>query len=104
MIWKLIDRDTDPTNSQIEWAFNVGDQVKIRLVNDLAQNHPMHHLFHIQGAGRFLVMSRDVVPEPTLVSKNTVFVRSNQTADIRLSPTQVCGWPTATSPNTARAA
>ena len=56
MIWKLVDRDTGKANWEIDWAFEVGDQVKIRLVNDLDQDHPMHHPFHIHGAGRFLVL------------------------------------------------
>ena len=54
MIWKLVDRDTGKENWEIDWAFRVGDQVKIRLVNDMDQDHPMHHPFHIHGAGRFL--------------------------------------------------
>lgn len=65
----------------------------------------MHHQFHIHGAGRFLVLSRDGVPDANLVWKDTVLVRSNQTVDICLmSRTRAYGWPTATSPNTARAA
>ena len=62
MIWKLVDRDTGKENWEIDWAFRVGDRVKIRLVNDMDQDHPMHHPFHIHGAGRFLVLARDGVP------------------------------------------
>ena len=40
---ELVDRDTGQANWEIEWAFTVGDQVKIRPVNDLDQDHPMHH-------------------------------------------------------------
>ena len=47
MIWKLVDRDTGPATGHIDWAFTVGDRVKIRLVNDLHQDHPMHHPFYI---------------------------------------------------------
>ena len=57
MMWKLVDLDTGLENWQIDWAFRVGDQVKIRLVNGMDQDHPMHHPFHIHGAGRFLVLS-----------------------------------------------
>ena len=63
MIWKLVDRDTGKENWEIDWAFRVGDQVKIRLVNDMDQDHPMHHPFHIHGAGRFLVLARDGEPD-----------------------------------------
>ena len=41
MRWKLVDRDTGAENARIEWQFRVGDQVKIRLVNDMDSDHPM---------------------------------------------------------------
>jgi FtsP/CotA-like multicopper oxidase with cupredoxin domain len=92
MIWKLVDRDSGKANGAIDWAFAVGDRVKIRLVNDLAQDHPMHHPFHIHGAGRFLVLSRDGVPDANLVWKDTVLVRSGQTVDILLCVTNPGLW------------
>ncbi|MFN0092561.1 MAG: heavy metal-binding domain-containing protein, partial [Acidimicrobiales bacterium] len=64
MIWKLVDTATGKENGQIDWSFRVGDLVKIRLLNDLDQDHPMHHPFHIHGAGRFLVVARDAEVEP----------------------------------------
>ena len=92
MIWKLVDRDAGTENWQIDWAFRVGDQVKIRLVNDMEQDHPMHHPFHVHGAGRFLVISRDGVPEPNLVWKDTVLVRAGETVDILLDVTSPGRW------------
>src|SRR5437763_1861016 len=84
MIWQLIDRDTGKANWEIDWAFKVGDQVKIRLLNEMDQDHPMHHPFHIHGAGRFLVLSRDDQPEANLVWKDTVLIRPGETVDILL--------------------
>ena len=72
MRWKLIDKATGDENAAIDWRFRVGDQVKIRLLNEMAGDHPMHHPFHVHGAGRFLVLSRDGVVEPNLVWKDTV--------------------------------
>jgi uncharacterized cupredoxin-like copper-binding protein/predicted RNA-binding Zn-ribbon protein involved in translation (DUF1610 family) len=92
MIWRLVDRDTGKANWEIEWSFRVGDQVKIRLVNDMAQDHPMHHPFHIHGAGRFLVVSRGDEPEPNLVWKDTVLVRAGETVDILLDVTNPGLW------------
>jgi len=92
MIWQLVDVDSGRVNWEIDWAFHVGDRVKIRLVNDLAQDHPMHHPFHVHGAGRFLVLSRDGVPDTNLVWKDTVLVRSNQTVDILLCVTNPGLW------------
>ena len=50
MRWKLVDRDTGAENTAIDWRFRVGDRVKIRLVNEMDSDHPMHHPFHIHGA------------------------------------------------------
>ena len=84
MRWKIVDRATGAENRAIDWRFLVGDQVKIRLVNEMDSDHPMHHPFHIHGAGRFLVLSRDGVVEPNLVWKDTVLVRTGETVDILL--------------------
>jgi FtsP/CotA-like multicopper oxidase with cupredoxin domain len=92
MRWMLIDRDTDAENAAIDWRFRVGDQVKIRLLNEMAGDHPMHHPFHIHGAGRFLVLSRDGVTEPTLVWKDTVLVRTGETVDILLDVSNPGRW------------
>jgi FtsP/CotA-like multicopper oxidase with cupredoxin domain len=92
MRWKLVDRDTGDQNAAIDWRFRVGDQVKIRLLNEMAGDHPMHHPFHVHGAGRFLVLSRDGVPESSLVWKDTVLVRTGETVDILLDVTNVGRW------------
>jgi FtsP/CotA-like multicopper oxidase with cupredoxin domain/cation diffusion facilitator CzcD-associated flavoprotein CzcO len=90
--WKLIDRETGAENAAIDWRFKVGDQVKIRLLNEMAGDHPMHHPFHVHGAGRFLVLSRDGAVEPNLVWKDTVLVRTGQTVDILLEVTNAGRW------------
>jgi FtsP/CotA-like multicopper oxidase with cupredoxin domain len=92
MRWKLIDRETGAENAAIDWHFRVGDQVKIRLLNEMAGDHPMHHPFHVHGAGRFLVLSRDGAVEPNLVWKDTVLVRTGETVDILLDVTNVGLW------------
>jgi FtsP/CotA-like multicopper oxidase with cupredoxin domain len=92
MIWQLIDRETGAQNGAISWAFTVGDQVKIRLVNEMVSDHPMHHPFHVHGAGRFLILSRDDEPESNLAWKDTVLVRSGQTVDILLDVSNPGLW------------
>jgi FtsP/CotA-like multicopper oxidase with cupredoxin domain len=62
--WLIVDKDTGDRGHAIDWRFRVGDQVKIRIVNEKDSDHPMHHPFHIHGAGRFLVLSRDGITEP----------------------------------------
>ena len=92
MRWKLVDRSDDAENDAIKWQFRVGDRVKIRLVNEMDSDHPMHHPFHIHGAGRFLVLARDGVVEPNLVWKDTVLVRLGETVDIVLDVTNIGRW------------
>ena len=92
MIWQLIDKETGAENAAITWAFRVGDRVKIRLANEMDQEHPMHHPFHIHGAGRFLVLARDGEPETNFVWKDTVLLRAGQTIDILLEVTNPGLW------------
>ena len=92
MRWILLDRTTGAENQAIDWRFRVGDQVKIRLVNEMDSDHPMHHPFHVHGAGRFLIMGRDGVVEPNLVWKDTVLVRTGETVDILLDITNPGLW------------
>jgi FtsP/CotA-like multicopper oxidase with cupredoxin domain len=92
MRWKLIDRATGAENAAIDWRFRVGDRVKIRLVNEMDSDHPMHHPFHIHGAGRFLVLGRDGVVEPNLAWTDTVLVRTGEVVDILLDVTNPGVW------------
>jgi FtsP/CotA-like multicopper oxidase with cupredoxin domain len=92
MRWKLIDRATGAEGAAIKWRFRVGDRVKIRLANEMDSDHPMQHPFHIHGAGRFLILSRDGLPEPNLVWKDTVLVPTGQIVDILLDVTHPGVW------------
>jgi FtsP/CotA-like multicopper oxidase with cupredoxin domain len=92
MRWVLVDRRTGKRNSAIEWSFHLGDRAKIRLVNEMDSDHPMHHPFHIHGAGRFLVLTRNGVVEPNLVWKDTVLVRTGEVVDIVLDVSNPGLW------------
>jgi FtsP/CotA-like multicopper oxidase with cupredoxin domain len=92
MIWELRDERTRAVNDEIDWTFRVGDRIKVRLVNGMDQDHPMHHPFHIHGAGRFLVLSRDGAAERNLAWKDTVLVRSGETVDLVLEVTNPGRW------------
>jgi FtsP/CotA-like multicopper oxidase with cupredoxin domain len=50
MRWKLVDRPSGAENAAIDWRFRVGDRVKIRLINEMDSDHPMHHPFHLHGS------------------------------------------------------
>jgi FtsP/CotA-like multicopper oxidase with cupredoxin domain len=90
--WKLIDRATGDENHGIAWKFRVGDWVKIELVNEMDSDHPMHHPFHVHGAGRFLVLDRDGVEEHNLMWKDTVLIRTGEVVDILLEVTNPGRW------------
>jgi FtsP/CotA-like multicopper oxidase with cupredoxin domain len=82
MHWRFLDRTAGVDSTAIDWRFSVGQRVKIRLINEMDSDHPMHHPFHLHGAGRFLVLARDGIVEPNLVWKDTVLIRTGQTVDI----------------------
>jgi FtsP/CotA-like multicopper oxidase with cupredoxin domain len=92
MRWKLVDRATGKENGAIDWRFRVGDQVKIRLVNEMGSDHPMPHPFHVHGAGRFLVLARDGAAETNLGWKDTVLVKTGETVDILLDVSNPGVW------------
>ena len=91
MRWKLVDRDSGKSNADIDWSFDEGDQVKIRLLNEMESDHPMHHPFHIHGE-RFLVLARDGMPETNVVWKDTVLVRTGETVDILMDASNPGLW------------
>jgi FtsP/CotA-like multicopper oxidase with cupredoxin domain len=90
--WKFVDKATGAANHDIDWRFRVGDRVKLRLVNEMDSDHPMHHPFHVHGAGRFVILSRDGVREQNLVWKDTVLVRTGETVEILLDVTNPGIW------------
>ena len=90
--WSLVDKDTGAANHAIDWQFRVGDRIKLRLVNEMDSDHPMHHPFHVHGAGRFFVLARDGVADDNLVWKDTVLVRTGETVDILLDVTNAGIW------------
>ena len=105
MRWMPVDRTTGAANAAIDWHFTEGDRVKIRLVNEMDSDHPMHHPFHLHGAGRFLALARDGVPEPNLVWRTPSWSAPGRPwTSCSTSATRGCGWRTATSPSTCKAA
>jgi FtsP/CotA-like multicopper oxidase with cupredoxin domain len=81
MSWQMIDRETGAANHAIHWSFARGERVKLRIENDPHSDHPMQHPIHLHGQ-RFLVLSRDGVPEANLAWKDMVLVRTGETVDL----------------------
>ncbi len=89
--WILRDLDTGLENDAIDWRFRRGDVVKIRLRNDRGAVHAMQHPIHIHGQ-RFLVLSRDGVPNDNLVWKDTTLLPAGSTADLLLELSNPGRW------------
>ncbi len=79
--WILRDVETGRENMEIDWRFEVGDRVKLRLVNRRDTLHPMHHPIHLHGQ-RFLVLSVDGVPVEHPSWKDTVLVPVGSVVDL----------------------
>jgi FtsP/CotA-like multicopper oxidase with cupredoxin domain len=85
--WKLMDGETGAVNQDIDWSFTVGDQVKVSIVNASPMQHPIH--FHGE---RFLVLSRNGIPNENLLWKDTVLVPAGQAVDILVDLSNPGAW------------
>ena len=89
--WIVRDPATGSENMDIQWEFEVGDVVRIRLHNERRSFHAMQHPFHIHGQ-RFLVLARNGVPNENLAWKDTVLLPAGTTTDILLEITNPGRW------------
>lgn len=89
--WIIEDNDTKKQNMDIIWKFKQGEPVKIRMYNDPNSAHPMQHPFHFHG-NRFVVLSRNGVPETNMVWKDTALVQAGETVDVLLETTNPGKW------------
>lgn len=89
--WILKDRRTGAENGDIDWAFDVGETVKIRIFNTPDSFHPMNHPIHIHGQ-RFLVLALDGVENVNLVWKDTAIVPVGSTMDLLVEMSNPGEW------------
>ena len=89
--WKITDAATGKSNMDIDWTLKQGQPVKIEIYNDPNSPHPMQHPIHFHGQ-RFLVVSRNGVKQTNLVWKDTTLVKSGETVDIVLDPSNPGTW------------
>ena len=89
--WILRDPATGRENRDIAWRFQVGDVVKLRLVNTRAAFHAMQHPIHIHGQ-RFLVLSVNGVPMENRVWKDTMLLPVGSSSEILLELTNPGTW------------
>lgn len=89
--WVLREPSTQRENMDIEWTFQQGDVVKIRLFNDPESFHPMAHPVHLHGQ-RLLVLERNGVRTQNLVWKDTVMIPVGTTVDLLVELTNPGDW------------
>lgn len=89
--WDLVDKDTGLKNMDIDWAFQKGDTVKIRIENKADSMHPMQHPIHLHGQ-RFLVLNKDGIQQTNLAWNDTVLVPAGSTYDIMVEMNNPGKW------------
>ncbi|MDX1396684.1 MAG: multicopper oxidase family protein [Gemmatimonadota bacterium] len=89
--WILRDPASGAENEAIDWSFEVGDVVRIRVHNDRDAFHAMQHPLHIHGQ-RFVVLEQNGLPNDNLVWKDTVLLPAGSTTDILLEVSNPGRW------------
>jgi len=89
--WVLLDEDTGKKSMEINWQWEVGDMVKIRVFNDPSSFHPMNHPFHVHGQ-RFVVTHIDGVENRNMGWKDTTIIPVGSTIDILVDVTNPGKW------------
>jgi FtsP/CotA-like multicopper oxidase with cupredoxin domain len=89
--WKIIDQAAGKANHDIDWAFECGVLVKIRIENPSDSDLPMPHPMHFHGQ-RFLVLRRNGSINDNLVWKDTVLVGMGDVVDILLDTSNPGTW------------
>ncbi len=91
VVWKLVDQDSGKVNQDIDWQFELWEQVVIEIDNDKHADHPMQHPIHFHGQ-RFVVIERDGVINDNLQWKDTVLLETGEKIKILLDNTNPWIW------------
>jgi len=89
--WKLVDQETKYENLDIDWQFNKGDMIKIKIFNDDKSMHPMQHPIHIHGQ-RFLVLSTNNTQTNNFVWKDTALIQTGDTVELLVQMDNPGDW------------
>lgn len=89
-LWHLVD-EAGEKDMDIRWNIPKGTPTLVELYNDPRSMHPMQHPIHFHGQ-RFLIVSRDGVPETNLVWKDTVLVKSGERVRVLLDTSNPGTW------------
>jgi suppressor of ftsI len=89
--WVLRDEASGRENEDITWKFEVGDVVRVRLINDRHTLHAMAHPIHIHGQ-RFLILSVNGRKTTNYVWKDTVLVPTGSVVELLLEISNPGMW------------
>jgi FtsP/CotA-like multicopper oxidase with cupredoxin domain len=89
--WFVRDVATGAENMDIAWSFELGDVVRLRIRNQPASMHPMHHPMHLHGQ-RFLVLERDGVRNENFVWKDTAVIPLGSVVDLLVEMSNPGDW------------
>ena len=89
--WVLRDPDTGKENMDIDWTFQRGEVVKLRLANERRSMHAMQHPVHLHGQ-RFLILAVNGVRNENLVWKDTVLIPAGSTVDLLVEMANPGRW------------
>lgn len=89
--WQIADENTGRKNMGIDWVFQKDGVSKIEIYNDPHAMHPMQHPIHFHGQ-RFLILSRNGVPEKNLVWKDTVLIPAGQKVELLFDASNPGNW------------
>ena len=89
--WIIRDARTGKENMDINYKIKKDEAKKIRIFNNPKSMHPMQHPIHLHGQ-RFVVLSRDGVPNVNLAWKDTVLVPAGSTVDLLVNFTNPGQW------------
>lgn len=91
--WVIEDTDTGLRNDEIDWSFQTGDLVKVRINNDENGMHPMQHPIHFHGQ-KFVILAKDGELNDNLQWKDSVLIPAGQTYDILVDMSNPGTWMT----------
>lgn len=89
--WIFRDLKSGAENEKINWTWNLGEPVVIRIMNDSTSTHPMPHPIEFPGQ-RFLVVNVDGVRNLALAWKDVYLVPVGSTVELVLDPVASGEW------------
>lgn len=89
--WIIEDTDTGAKNDEIDWSFEQGEMVKVRIYNDENGLHPMQHPIHFHGQ-KFVILAVDGEPNENLQWKDSALIPTGKTYDLLIEMDNPGKW------------